>query len=184
MVDGDLKPLTSLSEGQALAMRGLQDILHHPTLFRENMDSVNSDKPLLLYNDSVVLLLPLVHEYITQYIDMLLTSTEASNKSPQSSAKSNSSLDSSLESLATPLNILLQDCATFANNIETQVLAALHVLYQIVVNCQPVQNILLDTQDVSFIGSGGSSGDAIVAMETDVGIKTNFHILLKGHCTH
>lgn len=100
-----------------------------------------------------VLILPLLNDYITHYIDILSAASGSSGMfSPNLSANSSKSCsyDSSVETLSSSLGLLLQEGTEYANNIETLALCALRVLRKLVCYTAEVQRACLASR---FVGS-------------------------------
>ncbi|KAK3584365.1 hypothetical protein CHS0354_010151 [Potamilus streckersoni] len=98
-----------------------------------------------------LLILPLLNDYLTHYLDMLRSSTENLNSTSPStsinSSKSSSSFESPLDSITSSLNMLLRDSAVFANNLEQLALTSLRVLHKLVSVCPAVQNVILEKHE-------------------------------------
>ena len=130
----------------------LLDVSYNNTSINQSTSSLQPQAPFV--NQSGLLFLPLLNDYLYHYTEMMNCYVERGQTllSPQSSSSSSygpcSSSDSSIESLTSSLNILLRDGATYANNLESLALCALHVLYKLVVYCDAVRDILLTSDDL------------------------------------
>ena len=99
--------------------------------------------------NGAILFLPMIHDYLTQYMDMLTSNLDARTcSSPQnsltSSGLSKSSFDSSVESLTSSLDMLLKDSADYANNLENMTLVTLQIVHKLVSFSSVIRNILLN----------------------------------------
>lgn len=95
-----------------------------------------------------VLLLPMLNDYLSHYLDILSSSGTAATPgiaSPNLSSSSNKSSSceagSSLESMTSSLVLLFQQGAEYANSVETLTLCALRVLHTLVCVSEEVRSV-------------------------------------------
>lgn len=95
-----------------------------------------------------VLLLPMLNDYLSHYLDILSSSSSAATPgiaSPNLSSSSNKSSSceagSSLESMTSSLVLLFQQGAEYANSVETLTLCALRVLHTLVCVSEEVRSV-------------------------------------------
>ena len=91
------------------------------------------------------LLLPMLNDYLTVYVDMLETTVEPSAVSPGNSLGSgkSSSIESSLESLSSAVRNLMLESATYANDLEKRALNCLQILHKLVLYSAGIRLSLL-----------------------------------------
>ena len=120
------------------------------TMDTSERSTFTSDENML---DHAVLILPLLNDYLSHYINMLESSTETLITSPATASSSSGSYDSSVDS---SLGLLLKDSATYANNLENLALASLRTLH-ILTNCHSVRTMLLYCQPVEEVSDSSGS---------------------------
>jgi len=177
----EAKPV-STPENHTLALQALQQMLRdtdcvqqsaipHSSTTSPNSDLISCGSTTCtvktLPEKNAVSFLPLLNDYLSQYIDMLNYAVDKTSlvTSPQSSvsSKSSSSMDSSIESLTSSLNILLKDCAAYANNLEGLAYVALQILLKLVSYCECVREVLLQGE----YGGTEKEMPGVAAMDTD-----------------
>ncbi|XP_061187663.1 ATR-interacting protein-like [Saccostrea echinata] len=180
-----LRPIVS-TNSYSRAMEGIHSILSgsnqsplislldlsHANISSEQSASSLQPQGLSSESQSALLFLPLLNDYLSNYIEMMNCYVERGQTllSPQSSSSSSfgpsSSSDSTMDSLSSSLNTLLRDGAAYANSLESQALSALTVLYKLVLYCDAVRDILLCSDDV-LSDSSVSSFEKVVEEEMD-----------------
>lgn len=143
------KPIVS-PDSYSSAIHGMKCLLCNQKTFQSRAETspILTDTSL----NGAILFLPMIDDYLTQYLDILNSNIEGHPlQSPRhsftSSSSSKSSYDSSIESLTASLDLLLKDSANFANNLESLALVALQVLHKLVSYSAVVRNILLNVDE-------------------------------------
>ncbi|XP_063433362.1 ATR-interacting protein-like isoform X2 [Mytilus trossulus] len=131
------------------AIHGMKCLLRNQQTFQSRSETniVLTENTL----NGAILILPMIDDYLTQYIEMLRINLDARTcVSPRSSftssGSSKSSFDSSIQSLTGSLDMLLKDSADFANNLENMALVTLQVLHKLVSFSAVIRNILLNVE--------------------------------------
>lgn len=129
-----------------LAAQGLQTLISSLQVDQPAPSTFQQAQPPEL--SGALLLLPMLNDYISHYIDILTSGTAAVNvQSPNLSSGSvkSSSCESgsSLESVTSSLGMLLQQGAEYANSVETLTLSALHALHALVCVSSEVRSVCL-----------------------------------------
>lgn len=131
------------------AIHGMKCLLRNQQTFQSRTETniVLTENTL----NGAILILPMIDDYLSQYIEMLRINLDARTcVSPRSSftssGSSKSSFDSSIQSLTGSLDMLLKDSADFANNLENMALVTLQVLHKLVSFSAVVRNILLNVE--------------------------------------
>ncbi|KAK7102366.1 hypothetical protein V1264_020596 [Littorina saxatilis] len=129
-----------------LAAQGLQTLISSPQVDQPAPSTFQQAQPP--EPSGALLLLPMLNDYISHYIDILTSGTAAVNvQSPNLSSGSvkSSSCESgsSLESVTSSLGMLLQQGAEYANSVETLTLSALHALHALVCVSSEVRSVCL-----------------------------------------
>ena len=157
------KPIVS-PDSYSSAIHGMKCLLCNQNTFQSRTESsmVLSDTTL----NGAILFLPMIDNYLTQYLDILSSSMEGHPlQSPRSSftssSSSKSSFDSSIESLTASLDMLLKDSANYANNLESLALVALQVLHKLVSYSTVIRNILLNVEESTQILEDRSTTDEV-----------------------
>lgn len=94
-------------------------------------------------------LIPLLADYLGHYCDQLSTNLVASStdlcdsSTSGSNGKSGSLSESSMDSVTSSVNMLLQDCANVANQLELLVIVTLRVLHKLIAFCTELRHSLL-----------------------------------------
>lgn len=162
------KPIVS-PDSYSSAIHGMKCLLCNQKTFQSRTETspILTDTSL----NGAILFLPMIDDYLTQYLDILNSNIEGHPlQSPRhsftSSSSSKSSYDSSIESLTASLDLLLKDSANFANNLESLALVALQVLHKLVSYSAVVRNILLNV-DEDVLDERSIAGEGGRQMETD-----------------
>ncbi|CAC5410309.1 ATRIP [Mytilus coruscus] len=131
------------------AIHGMKCLLRNQQTFQSRTETniVLTENTL----NGAILILPMIDDYLAQYIDMLRSNLDARTcvsprSSYTSSGSSKSSFDSSIQSLTGSLDMLLKDSADFANNLENMALVTLQVLHKLVSFSTVIRNILLNVE--------------------------------------
>ncbi|KAL3851840.1 hypothetical protein ACJMK2_015542 [Sinanodonta woodiana] len=164
----ELKNITSVQAGKQdfvtivpddhyyLALQGLTCLLrgenlHHPITCLCPPTTAQVAIAKTSAHNCTLLILPLLNDYLTHYLDMLKSSSENLNLTSPSasvnSSKSSSSFESPLDSITSSLSMSLRDSAIFANNLEQLALTSLRVLHKLLSACSAVQHVILEKHD-------------------------------------
>ncbi|XP_014784739.1 serine-rich adhesin for platelets isoform X1 [Octopus bimaculoides] len=134
-----------------LAIHGLSQLLItdcSPTNQQEMSTSRSSDPSQNSLN-LLLQLIPLLADYLGHYCDQLSTNLIASSTdlcdslTSGNNGKSGSSSESSMDSVSSSVNMLLQDCANVANQLELLVIVTLRVLHKLIAFCTELRHSLL-----------------------------------------
>lgn len=127
----------------AHGLRNLVDFSSHSTQPKAS----TSEQTQPPQPSGAVLLLPMLNDYLSHYLDILSSSSAATPNvaSPNLSSSSNKSSSceagSSLESMTSSLVMLFQQGSEYANCMETLTLCALRVLHTLVCICDDVRSV-------------------------------------------
>ncbi|GAB1609675.1 uncharacterized protein LOC115217079 [Argonauta hians] len=154
--------LSTCSWGSSTATTGAISSSSAPTTTTSMRSPSQSPLNLLLR------LMPLLSDYLGHYCDQLSTSLVTSScggsgglseSLPSANQwKSGSSSESSMDSVTSSVNLLLQDCANVANQLELLVIVALRVLLKLIGFCAELRHsLLVDDTDTKLASSLSSS---------------------------
>ncbi|XP_046561175.1 ATR-interacting protein-like isoform X2 [Haliotis rubra] len=169
-----------------MAVEGLQDLLKSQPQCRDN--TVLNTDPHLAHSQELsgaVLILPLINDYLSHYLDILSNSPVSGSSSGtlNSSLGRGSASESSLESVTSSIGFLLKDYQNSANNLECLCLTSLRTLHKLVMFSEAVRRSLMDKTDWNhnrsdasldgYRASADSSASGETAMDTDVPVTSS-----------
>ncbi|XP_067683214.1 ATR-interacting protein-like [Haliotis asinina] len=168
-----------------MAVEGLQDLLKSQSQCRDTV--LNTDSHLTHTEElsGAVLILPLINDYLSHYLDILSNSPVQGSSSGtlNSSLGRGSASESSLESVTSSIGLLLKDYQNSANNLECLCLTSLRTLHKLVMFSKAVRRSLMDKTDWNhnrsdasldgYRASADSSASGESAMDTDVPVTSS-----------